>query len=56
MFKGVYWNQPVCPSMCMSVHNVLVSVKALSFSDRSSYFKLGLFVIYQKENPSQKVM
>ena len=29
MFSGVYWNQPVCPSMCPTVQNILVSVKAL---------------------------
>ena len=32
MFLGVFWNQPVCPSMCLSVYlsvyKILVSVKA----------------------------
>ena len=29
MFSGVYWNQPVCPSVCPSVYRILVSVKVL---------------------------
>ena len=26
---GVYWNQPVCPSVCPSVYKILISVKVL---------------------------
>ena len=29
MFLGVYWNQPVCLSMCLSVCKLLFSVKGL---------------------------
>ena len=29
-FLGVYWNQPVCPSLCISVYKILFSVKALA--------------------------
>ena len=55
---GVYWNQPVCPSvypsvchvsMCLSVYKILLSVKELAgvslvtFSDSSaSVFPVGL--------------
>ena len=28
MFLGVYWNLPFCPSMCLSVYKIVVSVKA----------------------------
>ena len=30
MSSGVYWNQPVCPSVYPSVYKILVSVKGLS--------------------------
>ena len=30
MFSGVYWNQPVCPSVCPSVYKILVAVKGLA--------------------------
>ena len=29
MFSGLYWNQPVCRSVCLSVYKILVSVEAL---------------------------
>ena len=30
MFLGVYWNQPVCPSVRPSVYKIKVSVKVLA--------------------------
>ena len=35
MFFGVHWNQPICLSMCPSVH---VSVYQVTFSDSSSFY------------------
>ena len=29
MFSGVCWDQSVCPSVCLSVYKILISVKAL---------------------------
>ena len=53
MFSEIHWNQPVCPSVCVSVYpsmsKILVSVKVLAgyevtFSDSSSFCKnYGLF-------------
>ena len=52
MFSRVYWNQPVSPSMRLSVYKILLSVKALAggavcyqvtFSDSSSFCKFCFF-------------
>ena len=47
MFLGVYWNQPICPSVCPSVYKIQLSVKVLeeyqvTFSYSSTFDRFNL--------------